>query len=473
MHTSTIWRKIAIMACSVSKPSAVERRDLHCLPWRGTTMKQPGGVSMYHRCVVRRRGLGTAPANRQLHRDLWSRPGLTGDWGGLRNTLAKKGINLDVDLVQSVLGLNTGGSFRNQDSVRYPYGGHAEYRLNIDTGKLGLWPGGFLSMVGESQFGSFLKGRDTGALLPPNAAALYPVPFDETTTLTSVVFTQFLAKWFGIYLGKIDTFSGDANAFAHDWKTQFMNTGLGPNPVIFNTIPYSTLGAGFLLPSESVVFNFSALSPGGTANSAGFDELLENEVALAAELRVGIKPFGLPGHQLIGGTWNSQTYTSLTQDPRDAIPVGSLLSGELPLSNALSEVQIRETSGSWSVYYNFDQFAYTTTADGSQGLGIFGRIGFGDRNTNILEQFYSVGIGGRGMLPGQDHDRFGTGVYYTNFSNDLPGVILSDGEIGLEIFYNIAATNWLSVTPDLQVIEPAGKRATTAFLSGLRLQMRF
>jgi hypothetical protein len=30
---------------------------------------------------------------------------------------------------------------------------------------------------------------------------------------------------------------------------------------------------------------------------------------------------------------------------------------------------------------------YTTKADGSQGLGIFGRIGFGDWSTNILEQF--------------------------------------------------------------------------------------
>jgi porin len=406
--------------------------------------------------------------------DFWSRPGLTGDWGGLRNTLAKKGINLDVDLVQSVLGLNSGGSLRNQDSVRYPYGGHAEYRLNIDTGKLGLWPGGFLSMLGESQFGSFLKGRDTGALLPPNASALYPVPFDEETTLTSVVFTQFLAKWFGVYLGKIDTFSGDANAFAHDWQTQFMNTGFGPNPVLFNTIPYSTLGAGFLLlPTESVVFNFGALSPGGTADSAGFDELFEDGVAVVAELRVGVKPFGLPGHQLIGGTWNSQTYTSLSQDLRTSIPVGSLVSGEIPISSALSEVQIREQSGSWSVYYNFDQFLYTTTADGSQGIGIFGRIAFGDRNTNILEQFYSFGIGGRGMLPGRDRDRFGIGFYYANLSNDLPNTLLSGDEIGLEIFYNIAATNWLYVTPDIQVIEPVGKRATTAFLTGLRMQMRF
>jgi porin len=298
--------------------------------------------------------------------------------------------------------------------------------------------------------------------------------YDIFCNIVGSVFTQFLAKFFGIYLGKIDTFSGDANAFAHEWKTQFMNTGLGPNPVLFTTIPYSTLGAGFLLlPTESVVFNFSALSPGGTANSAGFDELFEKGVALAAELRVGIKPFGLPGHQLIGGTYNTQTYTSLAQDPRTSIDVASVLSGEIPLRDALSEVQISRTSGSWSVYYNFDQFLYTTTADGSQGIGIFGRIGFADRNTNILEQFYSFGIGGRGMLPGRDHDRFGIGFYYTNLSNDLPGLILSDDEIGLEIFYNIAATNWFYVTPDIQVIEPVGRRATTAFLTGLRVQMRF
>jgi Carbohydrate-selective porin, OprB family len=70
-------------------------------------------------------------------------------------------------------------------------------------------------------------------------------------------------------------------------------------------------------------------------------------------------------------------------------------------------------------------------------------------------------------------DRFGIGFYYTNFSNDVPEIILSGDEIGLEIFYNIAATHWLYVTLDIQVIEPAGKRATTAFLTGLRLQMHF
>jgi porin len=86
--------------------------------------------------------------------DLWSRPALTGDWGGLRNTLATKGINLDVDLVQSLQGLNSSGLAN--DSVLYRYGGHAEYLLHVDTGKLGLWPGGFLRLKGESQFGPYL-----------------------------------------------------------------------------------------------------------------------------------------------------------------------------------------------------------------------------------------------------------------------------------------------------------------------------
>jgi porin len=116
------------------------------------------------------------------------------------------------------------------------------------------------------------------------------------------------------------------------------------------------LGAGFvLLPTESVVFNFSALSPTGKGNTADFDELYKDGVVLAGELRMGIKPFGLPGHQTIGGTWSSKTFTTLEQDPRVALTLLDLPDG----------VPIRQQSGSWSVYYNFDQFLYTTKADGS------------------------------------------------------------------------------------------------------------
>jgi porin len=122
----------------------------------------------------------------------------------------------------------------------------------------------------------------------------------------------------------------------------------------------------------------------------------------------------------------------------------------------------------------FIQFVYTTNADGSEGFGVFGRVGLGDPKTNAIPQFYSAGLGGQGMLPGRAHDRFGIGVYYARLSSDLRGICLDNHEWGLEVFYNLAATNWLWVTPDVQVIaEPAAKGAETAFLTGVRLEIRF
>src|SRR5712691_8470741 len=71
----------------------------------------------------------------------WDRPRLTGSWFGLRDELGKKGVVLDVDLLQLPQGVITGG----RDDVA-EYGGLAEYTLNVDTQKLGFWPGGFFNI---------------------------------------------------------------------------------------------------------------------------------------------------------------------------------------------------------------------------------------------------------------------------------------------------------------------------------------
>ena len=94
------------------------------------------GVCVCHGPMGRGGGLGAAPADRALQRRSLVPPGPHRRLGGLRNTLAAKGVNLDVDLVQSLQGLNSGGLAN--DSVLYRYGGHAEYFLHVDTGKLGL-----------------------------------------------------------------------------------------------------------------------------------------------------------------------------------------------------------------------------------------------------------------------------------------------------------------------------------------------
>ena len=93
----------------------------------------------------------------------------------------------------------------------------------------------------------------------------------------------------------------------------------------------------------------------------------------------------------------------------------------------------------------------------------------------IRQEFYSIGLGGKGLVPGRDNDSFGVGYYYLAISDKLPRVIerRTQDEQGVELYYNIAITPWLHITPDLQVIEPASDRVDTTVVAGVRMKIDF
>jgi porin len=68
--------------------------------------------------------------------DLWNRSTLTGDWGGVRNEWAAKGVTIDLDITQIGQGVVNGGK-----SGAWQYGGRGDLAINLDSQKLGLWPG--------------------------------------------------------------------------------------------------------------------------------------------------------------------------------------------------------------------------------------------------------------------------------------------------------------------------------------------
>jgi carbohydrate-selective porin OprB len=72
---------------------------------------------------------------------LWTRSTLTGPWGCARNELAKKGITFKSTVTNIYQGNFTDG--RDGD-MYWRYSGSADYEMNLDFGKLGLWPRGFL-----------------------------------------------------------------------------------------------------------------------------------------------------------------------------------------------------------------------------------------------------------------------------------------------------------------------------------------
>ncbi len=384
-------------------------------------------------------------------------PYLTGDWCGYRDCLTDGGITFDYDVAHFYGGVASGGLNQTFD-----YGGHGDYVTNFDLGKLAGREGLFLKVRAEHRFGQNIN-RDTGAFLPAYVLADLPIQGEEDLLLTNVLFTQFLSERFGVFFGKLDTFDGDLNAFASGrGKTQFSNIGFVINPVALRTIPYSTLGCGFVILGEDKMpmFSYTLLNAVDTADTTGFDELFAEGVAMSAELRLPTNFLDMPGHQLFGGTWNSRDYVSLGQDPRVVLP----------------DVPINDTVGSWSLYWNFDQYLVVDRCNPQRGWGVFGRAGIADDAANPVASFISFGVGGSSPLDSRPADTFGVGWYRSETSSEIGPLLqaftgpLGDGQ-GVELFYNVEVTKWLNVTPDIQVLVPARENVDTALVFGLRAVM--
>ncbi len=398
--------------------------------------------------------------------DIWERTALTGDWGGSRSELARKGISFELDLEQTIQGNAHGGKDTNN---AFRYSGSWDLRLKLDTGRMDLWPGGLIELHAESFFGQSLIGK-VGS--PVNDDALYPLPGSRDVMLSHLTLTQFLSESFGIVLGKLDTTGGDKNEFAWIHGDNFLNSDLRWNPIGARTTPYSTLGAGFFAFGDWGVWSFTVFDTEGVPDESGFDTVFDSGTSFATEARFNVEPFGMPGHQLVGFVYSDKSFLQIEQDPRIGIGFGrGLAGGLLRLASAFE----RESS-SWAFFYNFDQYLFQESEDPTQGIGLFGRFGISDGDANPIHSFYSIGVGGKGIIPERDNDRFGLGYFYTKWSHiSLTNALGISNSQGVELFYNIEVTPWLHITPDLQVlVNPGGvDDRDVAIVYGLRAQMSF
>jgi len=421
--------------------------------------------------------------------DLAHRKYLTGDWGGARTALANKGILFDLDVTQLLQGNAHGGKDTNN---AFRYSGSADYYLKLDTARMGLWPGGLLVFHGETKIGDNINPK-VGSLLSPNFQGLLPVPGDPgMTTLSEFYFMQALSEQFVIMAGKADgTAVADVNAFASNQRTQFMNVGLRINPVLFYGAPYTAMTAAAIwLPTKWLQISTAVVDndPDGAVTMTGFNTAFHgrNWCSVMQEFDFTSKPFDKTGHQRFGWFWTSHDFAELSGDsriqfprvigprviPRQLVPRWARV---LRLGNQVYSLTEPETSAdTWGLYYNFDQYLFTEAEDPEQGVGVFGRFGYGGE-PNIFEQFYSFGVSGKGSIPTRDRDTWGIGYYHANISDDINPAFGLHSEQGVEVYYNIEITPWCHLTPDFQVIvDPGGSsRNDVAVVYGLRMQMSF
>lgn len=402
--------------------------------------------------------------------NFWDNIYLLGDLGGLRTSGAENGIQADIQWTQIGQSVTDGG--RDTGSA---YGGNLDYNIKFDLDKMGLMPGGLVTVRMESRYGESVNGI-AGPVLPVNLDAMVPLTdeLDENIGLavTALYYAQFLSERFALLGGKFDTLDGDPSEFASGRGTrQFMNFNLNFSSTAA-LLPYSTLGVGALiLPSEKVMITCLLGNLQDASTSSGFDDIGDGWLA-AAEMVSQYRLADLPGGLNLGAVYAGDgDFTRL--DKSYIFPPG------VGLNPQTSE----ET---WTAYATIWQYLFTEEDDGSlinaldgspdrEGLGIFVRSGIADEKTNPARFSASIGLGGRGLIPRRNNDHYGLGFYYVDISKvALFSVVdLADESSGCELFYSIAITPAMHLTLDAQYVTSPGPLADDATVLGARLNLVF
>lgn len=358
---------------------------------------------------------------------------MTGNWGGLRDKLVDAGITPTAAYVTDVLGNPVGGI---DQAIKYA--GQLDVDLNLNLEKL-------LDLEGL-QFhvsGSWSSGKDLSADDIGNIFTVSQIFSGDTVRLAALYFEQSLfADEVNIRAGRIA--AGDefvTSPHFYDFVNGAINgntSSISINVPSFTTFPVMTWGIrARAKPVESLyvmagVYNSDPSLGRDSAHGVDFsfsgDVFMIGEIGYLHNQEQGAT--GLPGNYKIGGYYDSEDFTDLS-DPA------------------------QEVAGNYGLYVLAEQMVYREGGAGSrQGLTPLMAFTFAPSDRNTLPFYFYTGLVYDGLFPGRDSDVTAFGLAYGKFSGDLSG---QDFEMVLEWTHKFVITPWLSVQPDLQyIIKPSG-----------------
>jgi porin len=391
---------------------------------------------------------------------------LLGDFNGSRSNWANKGFTFDIDYNQYFQAVTSGGL-----DERSEYGGTLDYNINMDFGALGWIPGGYLQIRGVSRYGESVNSI-SGSIIPVNTDATHPTTStaDDSVGISLPVFnyTQFLSDKFALGFGKYDTYDSSNEFSGGRGKSQWWNQNLNMPVSPALIVPYSVLGGSIVyLPSASTSLVALIATSSDTTNSAGFDKFDEGMFALftlTQQYNLADMPGGLG--VMYGYGWD----------------------GDFNKKNAITSVNDTDsvtqtedntwlfTADAWQyLWVEKGQVTKVDSANGKQdleGVGMFARVQFADKDTNPIDYIVSVGVNARGIFPSRDNDTLGLGYSHNEFQ--VGDVLTNLGVENLgsawELFYNIEITPAIHVNLDAQYVKSPFSGIDTATIFGASLR---
>ncbi len=399
----------------------------------------------------------------------WDRTQLTGDWGGRRTDLARRGLFFDVYTTSAYQDLTSGGLEPGDWFVQ-----NTQMSVNLDTGRAGLWDGGLIHFTTQARYGGTPEQTfNSGASVPVYTGLLEPDPLASSTMLPSEYFlVQGLSEQTSFMVGKIsDIFIPDQTLFGDSYKFYFANFAFNKNPIttnFYNPTAWAVLGVW--APSKRLAFAGGVLDPNSRSQNLATNAFDRVNLYLTAVASYDIA--GLPGQFSPAFNWSNQYQLDLTN------PYGAIAPAQIPQavgyllgSPNSAGLPINNSSSSCFLIANASQYLYV--ADDSKematklksgvplrGVGVFGRAGWAPKQTNTITGDGSVALFARGLAESRAYDSAGVGWYMNGISPDLQnqvrtytgGAVNVKNEQGMEVFYDYAITPAVRLIPSYQHI---------------------
>jgi porin len=371
-------------------------------------------------CVVALFGVGGPAAADDGSWLTWSM--MSGDWGGLRTTLADQGITFQATEL-ATFQANTGGV--PHSNHRSAFASEFDLINEIDFGKLAGLTGFLIHSEFWWQAGTNLSARDLGNLFTvspayqPNGIYLGQLYAQQTLLDGGLV----------LQLGRLATNSTFAMLPVFN---DYLNTAVNTDPAniplntpAFASVPSVEWGAVITydpidqLELAAGIYNTDPASAAPKASANGTHFALRPGKGVLAVGQVTYKlnqakgDTGMPGTYALGGFYASDDYMDLNSG--------------------------REKTGNYGFYAMAQQMVYRDGGpDSSVGLTPWLAIAWQPRDSiNLMPFFIAAGATYQGLIAGRDNDVAAIMVAYGKISDTQPH---KSGEVVLELDYTLAAT---------------------------------
>ena len=412
------------------------------------------------------------------------KPGLTGDWLGVRTWAGERGITFTTSYTGQVLGNLHGGIHTGAT-----YDALLLMGIDFKLSKLLGWKGAtFHASICDPQ-GSSLTDKYVGDFGVVSNLDTY-----DSVRLAELWLEQ--TAWDGHFSTRIGFLAADEEFCVCKTAENFINSSFGiPGGLADNfavaSYPYGGLGVRFIaepVPRFSIKLGiydgnvasgvFPDPSPRATP-STEFDHWGTHFALRSSEGAMGLlelewqhgdadskaHPAPLTGDFIVGAAYHTDRF-GLIED-RTLDDLGS------PRETVNSGIR-----GNYAIYGIAEHELWREPGSQKDGLAAFTRATFTPPGRNFFEYTTETGFVYHGLFQADAADTLGIGVAVLGVSPGVraayrsTGVHLATAETSVELTYQYEVTPSLSVQPDFQWILHPGGTGPSALIAGLRVSLK-